>query len=65
MYAAHGGVCAHFGGTRQPSLRMQAASPNQPTTSGVAAAEKLARRRIGLIEPPQGCPLAMTRTGTC
>jgi hypothetical protein len=65
MYAAHGGVCAHFGGTRQPSLRMQAASPNQPTTSGVAAAEKLARRRIGLIEPPQRCPLAMTRTGTC
>jgi hypothetical protein len=68
MYAAHGGVCAHFGGDRRPSLRMQLASGDQPTTTGVAAAEKLARHRIGLIEAPRRCPLATTtaaRTGTC
>jgi hypothetical protein len=61
MYSAHAGVCAHFGGTREPSLRMQALSHQHPTTSGVAAATKVARRRIGLIEAPRRCP--MNRTG--
>ena len=40
-------------------MRGDASNPQQ----GIAAVEKLARHRIGLIEPPQRCPFATTRTG--
>ncbi len=56
MYSAHAGVCGHFGGASKPSLRMQALSHKQPTTSGVQEATRIARGRIGLIKPPPGCP---------
>jgi hypothetical protein len=56
MYSAHAGVCAHFGGTSKPSLRMLALSHEQPTTSGVEVATRISRSRIGLIEPPGRCP---------
>jgi hypothetical protein len=55
MYSAHAGVCAHFGGATKPSLRM-ASSRKQRTSSGVEEATRIARRRIGLIQPPRRCP---------
>ena len=56
MYSDHAGVCAHFGGTSKPSLRM-ALSDKQAATSGVEVATQIARGRIALIEPPRRCPL--------
>ncbi|MER5886136.1 hypothetical protein ABT160_20130 [Streptomyces sp. NPDC001941] len=54
MYEAHGWVCSRFGGAVEPSLLMAQAAQaagSPPPESGLAAAERLARQRMGYLKP--------------
>ncbi len=52
LYEAHVWVCDRFGGAVEPSLLMeQAAQDGERPESGVAAARRLARQRLGHLTP--------------
>ncbi|MFD7029435.1 hypothetical protein ACFWAR_15500 [Streptomyces sp. NPDC059917] len=54
LYEAHVWVCDRFGGAVEPSLLMAQAADaaGERAESGVAAAQRLARQRLGLLTPP-------------